>query len=145
MKVTKTRRLLSLIVLAGILFSGSAILASGEKLEEADSPECSTEPVESTNAMEGFLENQEFLKGGGSYNGCAADWNCSYGPDIDCSCPGAGTCTSGSANNGYVDCDCTGAPDTYETCQTPPSCNPPCKFACAPTGGSCVNGECICW
>ena len=54
---------------------------------------------------------------------CYAYWPCSYPPpsSVYCSCPGAGTCTSGFQSYGFVNCDCVGDPDAYLTC-SPPIC-----------------------
>lgn len=65
---------------------------------------------------------------------CSAEWDCPDGSTISCSCPGAGSCTSGS---NFVDCDCTGTEDdVYRECES-------CDFSQCSDGLSCnSNAEC---
>jgi len=84
---------------------------------------------------------------------CYAQWICEYDDPISCSCPGAGSCTSGPAGDGWVECICVGAPDSYRECPPyiPPSCqkckkDSDCVAYCSPEPGYCDRDEycCVC-
>jgi hypothetical protein len=77
---------------------------------------------------------------------CYAEWNCPGGTVLQCSCPGAGTCTSNSSNGGQVICDCAYPdPDTTQRCPLlcPPNAVCTSDSQCG-DGGLCINKRCLC-
>ncbi len=73
---------------------------------------------------------------------CTATAYCHSGTVSCTGCPANRQHASCPSQRGWVEC---AGNRTYCPPCPPPTCNPSCKSVCWPTGGVCINGNCICY
>lgn len=139
-------------MLTAVICTLAVVAAGAASAADAVARPAATEPALCP-VVEGLEAAPEAVPTGGlggvqEYS-CSATWYCEtwWGSRLSCSCPGAGTCTSGPENHGYVSCDCIGAPDTYETCPcfactSAAICTKP--IVCNNPWAVCYHGCCLC-
>jgi hypothetical protein len=118
MPITKTVRRVTVSAIAWVALAVVVALSALTAIPAMASEVPDVEPID-LEALLGAPDAEPAAAG----QSCSAYWDCRWGADISCSCPGTGTCSSspGASGFGEVSCTCGDGPVYYlhEECFDP--------------------------